>query len=102
MTYWWVNQNQTWQSEIAGGFLWSPKSKKNRARNQFYENMRLVRIGDKIFSYYNSLVQYVGTATGEAIAARKPATLVDPANGTLKAGRSRFIGVPLDLSIREK
>jgi hypothetical protein len=51
MTYWWVNQNQTWQYEIDGGFLWSPKQKRNGSHNQFYENMRLVRQGDTIFSY---------------------------------------------------
>ena len=25
MRYWWVNQNQTYQHEVAGGYLWSPK-----------------------------------------------------------------------------
>src|SRR6059036_2139534 len=25
MRYWWVNQNQTFRQEIAGGYLWSPK-----------------------------------------------------------------------------
>src|SRR3954447_12276678 len=73
MSYWWVNQNQTWQYEIAGGFLCSPKFKRNGSHNQFYENMREVRIGEEIFSYYNSLIQYSGVATGEATRQRKPA-----------------------------
>ncbi len=28
MNYWWANQNKTYKSEIGGGFLWSPKTKK--------------------------------------------------------------------------
>src|SRR2546421_11789476 len=79
MTYWWVNQNQTWQYEIGGGFLWSPKCKRNGARNQFYENMRLVREGDTVFSYYNSLLQYIGVATGLATTAKKPVSQSRPA-----------------------
>src|SRR5947208_6549991 len=78
MTYWWVNQKQTWQYEIGGGFLWSPKCKRNGARNQFYENMRLVREGDTVFSYYNSLLQYIGVATGQATTAKKPVNLGQP------------------------
>jgi putative restriction endonuclease len=78
MEYWWVNQNQTWEYEINGGFLWSPKYKKNGSRNQFYENMRRVQVGDIIFSYYHGLIQNLGTATGQATAAKKPANLGQP------------------------
>jgi hypothetical protein len=35
--YWWVNQNQTYQQEIEGGYLWSPRRNANGARNPFYE-----------------------------------------------------------------
>ena len=27
--YWWVNQNQTYRHEVAGGYLWSPKRNAN-------------------------------------------------------------------------
>jgi len=50
MRYWWVNQNQTFRQEIAGGYLWSPKRNANGARNPFYESMREVSPGDLIFS----------------------------------------------------
>lgn len=33
MRYWWVNQNQTFAHETAGGYLWSTKRSKNGARN---------------------------------------------------------------------
>ena len=32
MRYWWVNQNQTYKAEVGGGYVWSPKLKKNDAR----------------------------------------------------------------------
>ena len=51
MRYWWVNQNQTYRHEVQGGYLWSPKSNANGARNAFYESMREVAPGDLIFSF---------------------------------------------------
>jgi hypothetical protein len=70
--FWWVNQNQTYRQEIAGGFMWSPKRNANGARNQFYENMREVAIGDVVFSFYGTRVQHVGVATAPAETAPKP------------------------------
>ena len=54
MRYWWVNQNQTFRQEIAGGYLWSPKRNANGARNPFYESMREVSPGDLIFSFVDT------------------------------------------------
>ena len=51
MRYWWVNQNQTFRQETAGGYLWSPKRNANGARNPFYETMREVSPGDVVFSF---------------------------------------------------
>ena len=42
MRYWWVNQNQTYEQETRGGYLWSPKRKANDHYNPFYEFMREV------------------------------------------------------------
>ena len=72
MAYWWVNQNQTYAHEVGGGYLWSPKSNKNGARNQFYENMTLVRPGDIVFSYCDTFIRAVGVATGIAQSVDKP------------------------------
>jgi hypothetical protein len=33
MRFWWVNQNQTFAQETAGGYLWLAKRSKNGARN---------------------------------------------------------------------
>jgi len=72
LRYWWVNQKQTHRHEIAGGYLWSPKRKSDGARNQFYENMREVAPGDRVFSYWNGHVRAVGTIASFGYDAPKP------------------------------
>ncbi len=75
--YWWVNQNQTWRHEIGGGYLWSPKRSRGRRPegkfNQFYENMRLVKAGDIVFSYFGQKIPFIGLILGPAISSAKPA-----------------------------
>ena len=72
MAYWWVNQNQTWKHEVEGGYLWSPKRNRNGNRNQFYENMRLAEPGDRVFSYFNQRIQYIGVVLRSAFPTAKP------------------------------
>lgn len=72
MRYWWVNQNQTYKSEVPGGYLWSPKTRTDGARNQFYENMRDVAIGDVIFSFCDTRIKAIGVAVGPAETSPKP------------------------------
>lgn len=72
MNNWWVNQNQTYQAEVQGGFLWSPKTNRDGRRNQFYENMRLVTRGDLVFSFCDTKIKAVGVAQGPAQSANKP------------------------------
>jgi len=72
MRYWWVNQNQTYKAEVPGGFLWSPKTKKNGASNHFYDNMVRVEPGDIIFSFCDTEIKAVGVANGGAQNADKP------------------------------
>lgn len=72
MRYWWVNQNQTYRQEIAGGYLWSPKRKSNGARNPFYESMREVAPGDLVFSFADTRIKAVGSARSHAYECPKP------------------------------
>src|SRR4051794_1173085 len=72
MVYWWVNQNQTFREEHRGGYLWSPKRNSNGARNQFYENMRLVAPGDLVFSFRDTWIVAVSVARSNGYDARKP------------------------------
>src|SRR4051812_13370058 len=64
--FWWVNQNQTYKEEVGGGFLWSPKTKKNGARNHFYDTMKDVAPGDVIFSFCDTRIKAIGIATTHA------------------------------------
>ena len=72
MRYWWVNQNQTYQHEVPGGYLWSPKRKANGYRNPFYEFMREVAPGDLVFSFCDTKIRAVGIARSYAYEAPKP------------------------------
>jgi hypothetical protein len=70
--YWWVNQNQTFRQEFAGGYLWSPKRKSNGSRNPFYETMREVAPGDLVFSFADTRIRAFGIATSYAYENPKP------------------------------
>ena len=72
MRYWWVNQKQTYRHEILGGYLWSPKRRADHARNQFYENMRVVAPGDLVFSYWNTAIRAYGIVRSFGYDAPKP------------------------------
>lgn len=72
MRYWWVNQNQTYKHEIKGGFLWSPKRRKDGGKNHFYETMTQVQPGDLVFSFCDTWIKAVGVAQSVAESANKP------------------------------
>lgn len=73
MNFWWVNQNQTFQQETEGGYLWSPKRKAHGGRNPFYEYMREVAPGDLVFSFQGTYIRAIGVARSTAYEAPKPA-----------------------------
>jgi putative restriction endonuclease len=72
MRYWWVNQNQTFRQEIAGGYLWSPKRNANGVRNPFYESMREVSPTDLIFSFVDTRITAIGIAKSYCWECPKP------------------------------
>ena len=72
MSYWWVNQNQTYRHEVQGGYLWSPKRNVNGARNPFYESMREVAPGDVIFSFAETRILAIGIAQSYCWESPKP------------------------------
>ena len=72
MRYWWVNQNQTFRHEFAGGYLWSPKRKKNGGQNPFYDFMRVVSPGDGIFSFTDTRIPAIGVARSHSYESPKP------------------------------
>jgi len=72
MKYWWVNHNQTFDQELNFGYLWSPKTKINGARNQFYINMTIIREGDIVFSYSEGLIKAIGFVTSRGTESNRP------------------------------
>ncbi len=71
--FWWVNQNQTFEQEVGGGYLWSPKQNANGARSRFYENMREVGPGDIVYSFCDTRISAIGVAVSYAYECPKPA-----------------------------
>lgn len=52
--------------------MWSPKVKRNGAKNQFYDNMLKVEIGDVIWSFCDTKLKAVGIAVATAETTPKP------------------------------
>jgi hypothetical protein len=103
MRYWWVNQNQTHQHEIEGGYLWSPKRNANDARNPFYEFMREVAPGDVVFSFVDTKIIAIGIVTSYCYGNPKPAEFGDAGTYWNMIGwRVRVAFSRLDRQIRPK
>jgi len=72
MNYWWVNQNKTWKQEIGGDYMWSPQLRADGKNLIYYDNMKLVKKGDIVFSYYKKEIQAIGVVIREAYESTKP------------------------------
>lgn len=72
MNFWWVNQNMTWQHEVPGGYMWSPKRNKRGNRLYFYDCMKRTEVGDIVFSYYKQKIQCLGVVTHRAASGPRP------------------------------
>lgn len=70
--YWWVSQNKTFDQEVDGGYLWSPKTRSDGAFNQFYENMIRVQPGDVLVSYKGARVAALGRIMSTGHESPKP------------------------------
>jgi hypothetical protein len=71
MRWWWVNHKQTFHHEFNGGFIWSPKRMRGGRQNRFYDFMREVCPGDKIFSYASG-IRGLGTARSHCYTCPRP------------------------------
>ena len=72
MSSWWVNHKQTFRHEFRGGYIWSPKRRKDGSRNIFYDYMRLVRPGDTVISYADGHVKGIGLAKSHCYTSPRP------------------------------
>lgn len=72
MNFWWVNHSQTFAHEFRGGYLWSPKVRKDGRSHHYYDSMRHVCPGDAVFSYADGMVQGVGIAQSHCYTCPRP------------------------------
>lgn len=84
--FWWVNQNQTFEEEATGGFMWSPKTNKDGSKSPYYDNMRNIRRGDIVFSYVKTSLKAVGVALGPAYESQKPQSFGSKGSNWLATG----------------
>jgi len=96
LRYWWVNHGQTFQQELAGGYLWSPKKKKSSAKNESANNMTRLVPGDVVYSFVDAAIRAVGVVLGRAYEAPKPAEI-----GTVGVQRSKAQGWQVSVRFRE-
>ncbi|WP_250442013.1 HNH endonuclease [Caballeronia sp. AZ1_KS37] len=67
-----MNQNQTYKHEVDGGYLWSPKKKKDGSRNYFYDTMTHAEVGDMVMSFSDTRIKAIGIVKSLAVSAPKP------------------------------
>jgi hypothetical protein len=72
VSFWWVNNKQTYAHEVGGNYLWSPTARQDGGRNEFYENMKRVQPGDVVFAFAGGEIKAVGVCSAPAILAPKP------------------------------
>jgi hypothetical protein len=75
MRYWWVNHKKTFEEEVGGGYLWSPKVEKGGRISEFYNNMTRATPGDLVFSFAHTRIQKVGFVSSRAVSKAQPAEL---------------------------
>lgn len=71
-SFWWVNNKQTYKHEVGGNYIWSPVTNKDGARNEFYENMKRMNVGDAVFCYAGGGIRALGVCTGPAALMPRP------------------------------
>jgi putative restriction endonuclease len=102
MRSWWVNQNKTYRFEVPGGFLWSPTTKKNGARNPFYDSMAEVRPGDLVFSFCNTYIRAIGIVQKQAVITPKPDFQTEGTNWSNEGWYAEVEFVEIENPIRPK
>lgn len=72
MRYWWVNHGKTYEFEVPGDFLWSPKTQIDGSRSQYYDFMAEIQTGDYVFSHSDRKIRALGVAISTAYTSPKP------------------------------
>ncbi len=75
MAIFYVYQNQTYDHEHDGGYVWSPQRNKRGGGNQGYQIMTEIRKGDYIIHDAGMAIQAIGIALTDCYEAQQPGAL---------------------------
>lgn len=62
LTFWWVNQGQSYTKEKGQKYIWAPKEGKDGTKPRHWKNVELVRKKDIIFNYANGALRAISLA----------------------------------------
>lgn len=103
MNHWWVNHKKTWEQEVNGGYLWSPKTEKSGRNSEFYNNMRRALPGDTVFSFAYAKIKRIGVVADYAFTAPIPKDFIESNDNWAHVGwRLPISWVEHDLSFEPK
>jgi putative restriction endonuclease len=72
LNFWWVNNNQSFDQEIGGCYIWCPKRYKDGSTDHSFDNFPLVHKNDVIFSYADELIKAIGIVSQTAKGSNRP------------------------------
>jgi len=70
--HWWVNNGQSFEHEVAGNYVWCPKTNINGGQNWAFDNVALPVANDVVFAYAGGHIRAVGVVTAAAATAEQP------------------------------
>ncbi|WP_249872444.1 McrB family protein [Oceanobacillus saliphilus] len=75
LSFWWVNQGQTYTQEKNGGYLWAPQHSKQGIALPHHVRLLEPKVGDIVFCYSSGEVKSVGVVKNTALEAPKPSEI---------------------------
>jgi hypothetical protein len=66
MSYWWVNQGDSFEEARKLGALWAPLEDKGGNKQPSWESLDLVKQGDIVFHFAKKMVRGISLVTGES------------------------------------
>ncbi|MFE8699833.1 McrB family protein [Cytobacillus sp. FJAT-54145] len=77
ISFWWVNQGQTYRQEKEEGILWAPQKSKQGIALPHHVGLVKPKVGDIVFCYSAMEVRSVGVVKKEAVEAQKPKAIAE-------------------------
>ena len=66
MSYWWVNQGDSFEEARKLGALWAPLEDKGGNKQPSWESLDLVKQGDVVFHFAKKMVRGISLVTSES------------------------------------